>query len=982
MPSGDVPPRRGRLRRGLRRVALAVVGLAVLLGALSLTGLPQRMVAGFLLSSQLDGRATVESIHLENPLVAQGLSLAGSTSSIYGPLVQVGRVEAAYQLRPDNGRHIETVTISDVQISLEQGESENNFQFLLDRLTQPSSGGDMTPWLPERIDLEGLGLALRFPGYQLQADQLNLHAELESATRGGARLDAPAAALAWSSAAGTPGEQHSSGSIAVDAAWNPGGADVDVAVDLGALARLNGTFTTAVQAGAPSYQVSVSEATLADPFWSAVINGLSPVPTRFDSLQLKDSNVQFHFRAQGPAIDRADVDLALTGFAVGPPASPYYSGPLHLSLHGNYGDQSEIGGTLTLRERLALNASFQLSPDGVTGTFDWEPWPREELMALVPPAYGGVLATLEPLTGLGAKGTLSQSADAFTVDGTLAAVFGEAAPMPIPLAISWTRAAGAATLAISLEAAMEEARLKSTTTVPQGQPARVENVLTSVSPNAWTARMLGKELLPGLTASLSGRADLSLPAGQPLGIDLDLSGVGLGYGSLALPAEVPLAIVGKMDYDGVSGTIGGKSLKLSQEGTAEVRVTGWSFDLPRAALNAALEGTLSLDAIGQIFALSDLHGSTALQGQLAVTAGGTRFGQVTATSEDLGYGDWSVPYGSQLSLTGSLSYDPAAGALRLEPIQAAIGDGTQCSLAALAFQFADESRPLAVNFDGLRFTSDLNLLAGRGLITSATGGHASLTSEKLAWDGSAFTGLASWEFRAETLELPEKMGSFTNLVHTGKYAPDTGETGGGPLSVGPFTVYEIPFGAATAELSVTPDLVSCTPFETTFLGGTLVLDAALKYHEAQYPATIKAEARALDLEQFTQTFKPPDVVMTGKVNGTAALVISSEGLVDLNVDLTASENLTLNQAAVRQILMSQYVNDAVGSKSIQKVIESVIGKDDQRAFEKAAITLHLEEGLIVGEARLESKNLDVTVDIKAEPEAILQAIQSAAEETP
>jgi hypothetical protein len=46
------------------------------------------------------------------------------------------------------------------------------------------------------------------------------------------------------------------------------------------------------------------------------------------------------------------------------------------------------------------------------------------------------------------------------------------------------------------------------------------------------------------------------------------------------------------------------------------------------------------------------------------------------------------------------------------------------------------------------------------------------------------------------------------------------------------------------------------------------------------------------------------------------------------------------------------------------------------------ITLHLEDGLVVGVARLESKNLDVTVDIKAEPEAILQAIQSAAEDAP
>jgi hypothetical protein len=226
------------------------------------------------------------------------------------------------------------------------------------------------------------------------------------------------------------------------------------------------------------------------------------------------------------------------------------------------------------------------------------------------------------------------------------------------------------------------------------------------------------------------------------------------------------------------------------------------------------------------------------------------------------------------------------------------------------------------------------------------------------------------------------MGSIASLAHAGKYNPASGEVGGGPLSVGPFKVYEIPFGATSTEVKVTPEEISCTTFETSFLGGTLALGGEVKYREANYPGTVRAEASALDLEQFTQTFKPPDVVMTGKVNGTADLTVSAEGLVDLNVDLTASEDLTLNQAAVRQILMQQYVNDAVGSKQIQKVIEKVIGKDEQRAFEKAVIKLHLEDGLVVGVARLESKNLDVTVDIKAEPEAILQAIQSAAEEAP
>jgi len=954
----------------------------ILLGVLGFTGWPQRIGTGLLLSSQLGGTAQVGSIDLGNPLVAQGITLVSKGAATYKPVVQVERVEADYRLAPENGRHIGSVALSGVDISLERSLAESNFQFLVDRFSQPGGGGDPTPWIPEQLDLERLRIGFRSPDFSLAAENLDIHAVLASGTAGSVRLGAPAASIIWSSGAESGGERRTTGAIALDAAWNLDGADVDGAIDLGTFAKLNGTFSATKRGGVSYYAISISEAALQDPIWPVLLNGLTPIPTRFESAQFRDSDVHFHLPEGGVAIDQATVDGAFTGFAVGPEEAPFYKGPLQLSLRGNYGDQTEIVGTITLRDRLALEGAFQLTQEGLAGTFGWESWPREDLIALTPPAYAGILSTLAPLARLGANGTIAQSPGSFTVDGALAADFGGDAPMDIPIALAWTTESGLSTMTLSAEAALGEARLKSTTTVPQAGPVRVENLFTAVSPNAWTERILGKSIAPGFVAALTGRANLSLLTGQPLEIDLDLSSPGLGYGSIALPAELPVALAGKMTYDTASGRLAGKSLKLAQEGTVDLAAAAWSLDLPKATLESELEGTLSLDTLANMFALPGLSGAAAISGRLHAGPAGTRLDSVRASSDDIVYGDWGVPYGSQLTLTGDLAYDTVAASLTLSPVAAAIDEGTQLSLTSLAFLFAREGSPFHANFSSLALRSDLDLLVRRGLIASVTGGHAALASEELAWTGDSFSGMTTWELRAETLELPEKMGSFASLAHTGKYNPASGEVGGGPLSVGPFKVYEIPFGATSTEVKVTPEEISCTTFETAFLGGTLALGGELKYREANYPGTVRAEASALDLEQFTQTFKPPDVVMTGKVNGTADLTISAAGLVDLNVDLTASENLTLNQAAVRQILMQQMVNDAVGSKQIQKVIEKVIGKDEQRAFEKAVIKLHLEDGLVVGVARLESKNLDVTVDIKAEPEAILQAIQSAAEEAP
>lgn len=955
-----------------------MIVLAVFFAALALTGIPQRLVTSFVLSSQLDGSANVASISLGNPLTAQGISLASAASQLYGPVVQVERVEAAYRLSPENGRHIERVSVTGLDVSLEQGDTESNFQFLLDRFSPPGGGGDITPWLPERIDLDPIRLNLQFPSFSLTAENLDVHALLERADTGSVRIGAPDAALTWSSAL-SPVRQ-STGNVALDAAWNADGADVDAAIDLSPLARLNGTFSATRRNGLPYYAVSIAEADLGDPVWAAMVNDLSPIPTRFDTLRITDSDVHFHLPSGGPSIDQASVDAAFTGFAVGPLDAPFYSGPLQLALRGNYGAQTEIVGTMTLRERLELEAAFQWTPEGLAGTFGWEPWPRDDLIALTPPAYAGLWETLQPLTRLGAKGTITQGPGTFKLDGNLAAGFGEGAPMDIPLTLAWTMDTGLSNLTVSVETALEQARFKSTTTVPEGGEVRVENMLEGVSPNAWTARILGKEILPGLVAALSGRADIALPASGALAIDLDLASAGLSYGSLALTADTPVKVAGGMVYDNATGKLTGTSLKLSQEGTADLTTSGWSFDLPSASLHAPLEGSLSLDALAGMFALPDLNGDAVLRGTLATGPAQVRFAEFSATSDTIGYGDW-IPYDVALALSGSLAYDTAASALRIAPFQIVAGEGTHATFAALDLQFPRDGAATTSTIKGLALVSDLAILARKNWIESAVGGRATIDSEQLAWNGVSLIGPLAWELRADTLLLPEKMGSFSNLAMSGKYNAGSGEAGGGPLSVGPFTIYEIPFGATATDLKVTSEAITCTPFETTFLGGTLVLEAEVKYPEAGLPAKVKAEARTLDLEQFTQTFKPPDVVMTGKVSGTADLAVADGALADLNVDLTASENLTLNQAAVRQILMQQYVNNAVGSKQIQKVIEKVIGKDEQRAFEKAVLNLRLEDGLVVGIARLESKNLDVTVDIKAEPEAILQAIQSTAEET-
>jgi len=973
-----------RKRRGCRRfLALGLLlslGAAAVSAGLLYTGQPQRLGAQYLLSTQLGARAEVTSVSLKNPLAVQGLSLAGRADSLYGPVLTVGHASVAYALRPDNNRHIGDVALSGIRLSLQQGVAENNFQFLLDRFAQPGGGGgDMTPWVPERVRVEDLWVELNFPSYYLRMDNLGFQAALAGAAEGSLAFDAPEIGIAWSSVYTPGGAQSGAGSVRFDANWNGADIDVDAAIDLGALARIRGTASMMHRDGQPFYALSLPEASLEDPLWSAMLTDLSPIPMRFDRLTLSESEIHIHQEAGRTVVDQATVDARIPALSIGPEDAPFYTGPLQIAVRGNYGGETTITGAITLLEDTRLEGDFQWTQAGLAGTFAWAPWTRDALAKLTPPDYAGALDLLKPLARLGATGTLTQTPGAMHIEGALSGDFGSDQSLEVPLAVAIATQEGARTITITSDVALHGGKVHSIVTVPPDAPVTVDNTLADVELNRWTTVLLGNELIPWFSGAISGSARVAMPPGQPLGLDLDLTGQSLRYGDIVLPPDAPVKMAGRLSYDLATGKLASRDAHLAQDGVIDLTTKGWTLDLNKSTMDLALESTLSLDAVAALFGLSDLYGNATLQGQLRVGPETTKLEGFAASSDDLGYGDYSVPYGSALNLAGSLAYARSPNTLRLEPFEAAIGEGTRLSTGALELRFPSDQAAFAMRATPLTLQSDLDILVQRGLLQSVTGAALTVRSDDFAWNGETYDGVLAWDIAAERLEFPDDMANLEQIAWSGRYNPGDAEDGGGPLTASAFSIYKVPFGAADTTLKVTPEHVICDALETAFLGGSLLLSGRIDYHDPTFPTVVKVTATKLDLEEFTRTFEPPDVVLTGQVSGTADLALTAEGLQDLHVDLTASENLTLNRSMVRQILMSQYVNDAVGSKSVQKVIEKVIGNDDQRPFEKAVLQLRLEGGLIRGIARLESKSLDVTVDINAEPEAILEAIRSTAE---
>lgn len=971
-----------RTRRGCgRRLAavalLSAMGLAALGAGLLYTGTPQRLSLQYALSSQLGGVATVESVSLRNPLTVQGLTIAARGASIYGPPLRLEEARVAYALRPESGRYLASVALDGLQIAIQQGVAENNFQFLADRFRQPGGGEmDITPFLPERVSLSDLWVEIDFPSYYLRANNLGFQAELAALDRGSIALNAPVAGLAWSSVHAPGGPQSGAGAVRVNAAWDGQSADLDAEIDLGPLARLRGTASWMQRDGQPFLSFSVPEAAFEDPLWAAMVTDLSSVPFHFERLVLADTDVHLHRSDSGIVIDQANVDARIPLLTVGPAEDPYYQGPLDVAVRGQYGDETTITGKATLLNNAKVEASVRHAGEGAEGSFTWDPWPRELIAQLAPEAYAGALEILKPLNRLGARGDFAYGADGLRIDAVLALAFGDAAPVEAPLAVS-RDASGALELETALS--LHGGNVKSRIVAPMDAPVSITSALSGVQLNPWTVSLLGDAILPGFSGAISGSALLTLPPDAPVALDLDLKGAGLRYGDVVLPEEAPVEASGRVALDLDASRLASERLRVKQEGLLDASVSRWSFDIARAAMRGGIDGTLSLDAVARMFDLSDLYGDAAIQGALSITAEETSLGDFTARSGSFGYGDYSVPYGEELELAGSLAYAYTPNSLQLAPVRATIGALAAWELGALAFQFPVGETPFSMRASAFALETDLDLLVRRGMLGAAESGRATLRGEDFAWTGEAFSGAINWDLRAASLALPEKMASFDTIAWAGQFSPAGGESGG-RLTAAHFTIYEIPFGAADTFIRIGPDHLACDRLATTFLGGNLIASGRFDYLDPAVPGTLDVEVAGLDLAEFTRIFKPPDLMLTGKVSGDAEISLSLDGLRDLHVDLVASENLSMNRGMVRQILMSQYVNDAVGSKSVQRVIEKVIGNDDQRPFEKATLQLRLEDGLIKGVARLESKSLDVTVDISAEPAAILEAMRSTAQQ--
>lgn len=947
--------------RPRRRVLRVLLILALLAGAAWMGGLPHRAafkLAGDFLGGRVSGR-----LHLSRG-GAHVTHLSVSDPAVSLPfLLTAEEVNLAFS--PEQGRLFGALTVRRPILSLVRDtDGEANYDFLLRFLAQPSSGWNIERFVPRRVQVSG-GL-LSVSGHGGVRLQLN-----------GLKADvAPASSTAYSGEVGLDGDmilERGSEALALltglrekaafSADLRADGASASLRYDspeAGDAADLS--LETRTAGGDRELRVSLARLALNRPEWGRLAGSFLPVA--FGSVNVEQGELAAAWRGGVPALDTLALRAAVPGLRVGPPEAPWAVGDLAVDISPGEAPGA-FGGSVTFGNLppLTLSVAQDAAASRLSVRAGVKELPVDALGGAVPAA--AALALVPGLKSVSMDAEMVSTPEGMNLTGKASAALAAdtaAVEFSAVRAAGQEGAEGAAAVRFGDGSATAKMKLGET-------GVTLDAALSKFAPAAWWRGITGSKLLAPLALTLDGPVAVSLPAAGGWTAQGTLTAPPPGWGGAALPDDWPLSL--QVSLSGTAAAVTG-SLSAAFGEAARATAEKMRFVPGTGEASGDLMVETELAPWSKLAGFPDLWGALKVSAQPQRGLDGEIAVPVTVILETLGYGGWSLPYGMPLVLAAGVRALPAPFSLRAEGIQAALGEDTRLLLGEA------EWRDGGAVLSQLLFETGLGPLVAKGWLREAEG-RAEVRCESLSLGGPDEGVSPPVEYSAAFARLVLSVvdAALEGVAASGQlYRSPDGWAGAGTLSAAACTVAGTRWSAIAGKTRVEKGAVLLEEVTAAVFGGSVGMTGTAALVDEGMPLKLNMTVSDVDLAVFTQEFKPPSVVLTGRIGGTADLLVRDGKLADLHVDLTASSGFSLNKDMVEQLLTSQYVTTMTGGRQVSAVIRDVLGDAPQRAFDAAVMTLALRDGRIEGVARLESRDLNLTMDIKADPEALLEALRA------
>jgi len=437
---------------------------------------------------------------------------------------------------------------------------------------------------------------------------------------------------------------------------------------------------------------------------------------------------------------------------------------------------------------------------------------------------------------------------------------------------------------------------------------------------------------------------------------------------LLRPAEgagEPLAVQAKGDW--AQGTLSGELKASMGEGTA-LAFAGLRYDAATGRTVVAVTGPIDLAPIAKMAGMPELLGTATVNAKfLRDPLGNIKADPFRAVFETLGWGGFGIPYGTGLKLSAPV-HDDKKG-LTVGPVEAALGEDT--TFKAEKFTWSEKR----LSASSLVLETGLAPLVSKGWLAAAEG-HASARCAAVTWPGPGPQEAIEYTAAFARLDLPAGRGSVKGFTAKGQLNWGDAAAGSGTVAADEATAAGATLHAIHAAFRLYGAETVVEQAGFGLFGGTVKGDARLTPLDAALPVSFNAAVEKVDLDVFTREYKPPSTQLTGLVGGSVSASLDLNGLRALDVDLKSDGSVTMNRDLVEQLLASEYLAGMSGGKQVGDMLRDAVGDAGQIAFSGATVRLGLEDGRITGTARLESEKLNLTLDIKADPGALLEALRA------
>jgi hypothetical protein len=416
-----------------------------------------------------------------------------------------------------------------------------------------------------------------------------------------------------------------------------------------------------------------------------------------------------------------------------------------------------------------------------------------------------------------------------------------------------------------------------------------------------------------------------------------------------------------------NGALSAETKASMGEGTA-LELKGLRYDRATGKTAVAVSGPVDLVPLAKLAGFPEVWGAARVEGRFLLDAlGNIQAAPLRTTFETLGYGDFGIPYGVELSLSAPVRQDKAG--LATGPVEATLGADTTFKAAKVAWG-AD-----GILASDLALETGLTPLVSKGWLAAAEG-HASARCASMSWPIPGPQDTIEYDATFARLDLPAGWAAIKGFTAKGQLNWDKAPAGSGTVAADEAMVAGMTLHGIGAALRVDGTDVVLENITFGLFGGVVSGEARVTPLDSILPASFSAAVEKVDLDVFTKEYKPPSTRLTGIVSGRVSASLDLNGLRALDVDLKSDGGVSMNRDMVEQLLASEYLSGMSGGKQVSQMLRDVVGDAEQISFTGATVRLGLDTGRITGTARLESEKLNLTLDIKADPGALLEALRA------